>query len=86
MTPDEVLIFLALGHLEQARTSKWGETRPVTCLDLAELLNIPKETVRRRVASLVELELATLTTRGVVMKNGNEWRNIAEAMTNYSYE
>jgi hypothetical protein len=82
MTADEVLIFLALGHLDKVVTSKWGETRPVTCLDLAELLNIPKETVRRRVARLVELDLATLTKRGALMKNGNEWRKIAEHITN----
>jgi hypothetical protein len=82
MTADEVLIFLALGHLDKVVTSKWGETRPVTCLDLAELLNIPKETVRRRVARLVELDLATLTKRGALMKNGNEWRKIAEYITN----
>jgi hypothetical protein len=80
MTADEALIFLALGHLGQTATSTGVAIRPVTCLDLAELLNIPKETVRRKVARLVDMQLVTSTTRGVLMENDVEWRRLAEAI------
>lgn len=80
MTSDEALIFLALGHLGQTATSTGMVIRPVTCLHLADLLNIPKETVRRKVSHLLELELVTSTTRGVLMENEMEWRRLAEAI------
>ena len=80
MTSDEALIFLALGHLGQTATSTGMVIRPVTCLDLADLLNIPKETVRRKVSRLVEMQLVMSTTRGVFMENEVEWRRLAEAI------
>jgi DNA-binding MarR family transcriptional regulator len=80
MTSDETLIFLALGHLGQTATSTGMVSRPVTCLDLADLLNIPKETVRRKVSRLVEMQLVMSTTRGVLMENEAEWRRLAEAI------
>jgi hypothetical protein len=80
MTSDEVLIFLALGHLGLTANSRGVVIRPVTCLDLAEMLHIPKETVRRKVARLADMQLAEATTRGVLIKNQDEWRRLAEAI------
>jgi hypothetical protein len=80
LTSDEVLIFLALGRLSQSANSRGVSLRPVTCLDLAEALNIPKETVRRKVARLIELQFAEATTRGVLIQNQVEWRRLAEAV------
>jgi hypothetical protein len=80
MTADEVLIFLALGHLGLVPNSHGVALRPITCLDLADILNIPKETVRRKVARLAELELVETTTRGAIIQNHEEWRRLAEAI------
>jgi hypothetical protein len=80
LTADEVLIFLALGRLGQTATSHGVSIRPVTCLDLAQVLNIPKETVRRKVARLVEMELAEATTRGVLIQNEDEWRRLSDSI------
>jgi hypothetical protein len=80
LTADEVLIFLALGHLGQSAASNSVFIRPVTCIDLADVLNIPKETVRRKVARLVELQLAEATTRGILLQNQEEWRRLAESV------
>lgn len=81
LTADEVLIFLALGHLGQSVNSIGVSIRPVTILDLAELLHIPKETVRRKVSRLVELQFAEATTRGVLIHNQEEWRQLAESIS-----
>jgi hypothetical protein len=81
LTADELLIFLALGHLRQSTASNHIFIRPVTCLDLAAVLNIPKETVRRKVARLVELQLAEATTRGVLIQDKEEWRRLAESIS-----
>jgi hypothetical protein len=80
MTADEVLIFLALGHLGQTANSIGVSIRPVTNLDLAELLQIPKETIRRKTSRLVELQLAEATTRGVLIRNQEEWRRLASSI------
>lgn len=80
MTADEVLIFLALGHLGLVPNSHGVAIRPVTCLDLAEVLGIPKETVRRKVARLAELQLVEATTRGAMIQDQEEWRRLAESI------
>lgn len=77
LTSDEVLVFLALGHLGQTANSYGVAVRPVTCLDLAEMLSIPKETVRRKLARLVDLQLAETTGRGTLILDQEEWRRIA---------
>ncbi len=81
MSADEVLIFLALGHLGQTASSIGVSIRPVTNLDLAEMLHIPKETVRRKISRLVEMQLAEATTRGVLIRDQEEWRRLAESIT-----
>ncbi len=80
LTADEVLIFLALGHLGQTPTAGGVAIRPVTCIDLADVLHMPKETVRRKAARLVDRELASSTTRGLLLENDGEWRRLAEEL------
>jgi hypothetical protein len=78
MTAEEVLIFLAIGHLGQTASRNGVFIRPVTCIDIAQMLNIPKETVRRKLVRLVDLALAEAATRGVLIKNQDEWRRLAD--------
>lgn len=82
LTADEVLIFLALGHLGQSATSRGVVIRPVPCVDIADVLNIPKETVRRKVAVLVERGLVASTTRGALVHDPEKWRLVAESVAN----
>jgi hypothetical protein len=78
MAADEVLVFLALGCLAQAPNSHDVSVRRVTRLELAEVLNIPKETVRRKVARLAEMQLVEATTYGIFVQDEDEWRRLAE--------
>ena len=80
LTADEVLIFLAAGQLsimpeDQAQTAK-----PVTCVAISYLLNIPKETVRRKALHLIELGLVESTTQGIMVADVNSWRSFASAL------
>jgi hypothetical protein len=80
LAPDEALIFLALGRAGLSSSSAGVTITPVPRRDLSRMLNIPKETVRRKTARLVEIELATATTRGILIKNVDAWRELAEAI------
>jgi hypothetical protein len=81
VTADEALIFLALGQLGLAPSSVGFMIKPVTCSDISDLLKMPKESVRRKAAHLVEIDLAAHTTRGILIKNVDEWCGLAEAVT-----
>jgi DNA-binding MarR family transcriptional regulator len=80
LNAEEVLIYLALGQMGQRSASGAVAITPVTCLKISELLKIPKETVRRKAARLVEQGLAAQTSRGLLIKNIDEWRRLAEAI------
>lgn len=77
LSADEVLIFLALGHMGQTVSSIEVLIRPV----LAEMLYIPKETVRRKIARLAELRLAKITRRGILIQNQDEWHHLARLIS-----
>ena len=55
LTADEVLIFLAAGQLSIVPEDQAQTAKPVTYVSISYLLNIPKETVRRKVLDLIEL-------------------------------
>ena len=80
LTCDEVLIFLAVGRLGLRPTSIGVAIHPVICLDVSKLLRIPSETVRRKAARLVEIDFLARTTRGLLIKNLDEWRRLAEML------
>lgn len=79
-TADDTLVFLALGWLGRSATRGGMAFRPVTCVDLAELLAIPRETVRRKMARLVDLNLAEMTRRGAMIVNDEKWLALAEPL------
>lgn len=78
LTPDEALILLAAGRLGLTPSTMGVAVHPVTCLDISTLLKIPTETVRRKAARLVEIGFLIRTTRGVLVKNVDEWRRLVE--------
>jgi hypothetical protein len=80
LTADEILVFLALGHLGLSATRTGLIVRPVLCADLSNLRSIPRETVRRKLARLNALGLVNATSRGALVLNEVEWRRIAALM------
>ena len=74
-----MLIFLAAGQLslmpEEAQAAK-----PVTYVAISYLLNIPKETVRRKALHLIELGLVESTPQGIMVADANSWHSFASAL------
>lgn len=67
---DDLLIVLALGHLGLRLTAgRLREIAPVSCADVSRLLDIPKETVRRKAARLAAAELVEVNGRGVRLRD-----------------
>ncbi len=81
LTSDEIMIFLAVGRLGIAATPQGVTMRPVTCLDISQLLKIPTETVRRKAVRLEKIHFVRRTTRGIAIQNLDEWRRLAEMLT-----
>lgn len=77
---DEVLILLTLGRLGLSPSTFGVTIRPVKCSDVALKLNIPKETVRRKILRLVDCGLVSMSRRGAALENLDEWAAIAAAV------
>ncbi len=80
LTVEEAFIFLAAGYLGVSKSISGVTIRSVSCIDVANILKIPRETVRRKASTLAEMQLASMTTRGILIENFDEWRLLAEAM------
>jgi hypothetical protein len=79
MTSDDALIFLASGRLGLSLSEAGLAIRPVTCQEVSTLLKIPRETVRRKATRLAEIDLVTVTSSGMLVKNVVEWLRLAES-------
>jgi hypothetical protein len=80
LTADEVLIFLAAGQLSFMPEEAAQAAKPVTYIAISYLLNIPKETVRRKAQHLIELGLVESTSQGITVADTNSWRSFASAL------
>ena len=80
LTADEVLIFLAAGQLSFMPEEPAPAAKPVTYIAISYLLNIPKETVRRKARHLIELGLVESTPQGITVADSNSWRSFASAL------
>ena len=80
LTADEVLIFLAAGQLSFMPEEPAQAAKPVTYIAISYLLNIPKETVRRKAQHLMELGLVESTPLGITVADTGSWRSFAASL------
>jgi hypothetical protein len=80
LTADEVLIFLAAGQLSIVAEDQAHTAKPVTYISISYLLNIPKETVRRKALRLIELGLVESTSHGITVADVNSWQSFASTL------
>jgi hypothetical protein len=73
LTPEELLIFFAIGYLGTTIVNDAIHVIPVGMIDVSSLLGIPKETVRRKTIRLVDLEYVETTPKGVFVKEVKIW-------------
>lgn len=78
LTPDEVLIFFAIGYLSTSVSKDLIVMSPISYSDIALLLGIPKETVRRKTMRLVNLEYVGSTSKGIFVKHLETWCQMFE--------
>lgn len=80
LTADEVLIFLAAGQLSIVPEDQAQTAKPVTYVSISYLLNIPKETVRRKALHLIELGLVKSTSQGITVADVSSWQSFASSL------
>jgi len=79
-TTDELLVFLAVGYLNVSMTgSDVIVIRPISLIEIAKLLGMPKETVRRKTTRLVDIDYVESTTKGIVIRQLSDWCRMLEA-------
>jgi hypothetical protein len=78
LTPDELLIFFAIGYLGTKITASTIQVIPIGIIDVSALLGIPKETVRRKTMRLVDLDYVQTTPKGVLVKEIKVWCQMLE--------
>ena len=55
----------------------------MTYVAISYLLNIPKETVRRKAQHLIELGLVESTPQGITVADTNSWRSFASSLLRF---
>lgn len=78
LTADEVVIFLAIGHLSVSVINDVIVTRPVGLAEVALLLGIPKETVRRKMLRLAVVEYVGCSPKGIAITKLDTWCRMFE--------
>jgi hypothetical protein len=78
LTPDELLIFFAIGYLGTKITGSTIQVIPIGIIDVSALLGIPKETVRWKTMRLVDLDYVQTTPKGVLVKEIKVWCQMLE--------
>ncbi|WP_148213049.1 hypothetical protein [Methylocella silvestris] len=79
LTVEEALIFLAVGYLGISEAKSGIVTiRPVSCVDIAAILEIPRETVRRKAIALAETKVVSMSARGIIIVELDQWREFVE--------
>lgn len=77
---EEILIFLAVGHLGLEPRGPVQRLVPRTNGEIAALTGIPRETVRRKIARLCDCGVTEMTPHGVVVRDIAAWSSFARMM------
>ncbi len=76
---DEVLIFIALGRLNfDHAPGNLMFVKPANIVSLSDFMEIPRETLRRKLLRLEEKDLVQRTSYGFVVKDLDSWKRITE--------
>ena len=73
LAAEDLLIFLAVGHLGIDASGEIPRLTPCTHLQIAEFLAVPRETVRRKVGRLCDRGFTRSGPAGVVVADVGAW-------------
>lgn len=80
LAAEDLLIYLAIGHLGLDGSGVIPRLTPRTHLEIAEFLNIPRETLRRKVGRLCDRGYTRIGPGGVVVRDVAVWLAHAAAL------
>ena len=80
LTAEQILIFMAIGHLGLVASARTITMRAVSCVEASALLAISRETIRRKSQRLLDLDLLRMTTTGLVVTSADTWLAMAQKM------
>ena len=80
LTSEELLLFLAIGHLSLEASGNLPRLVPRTYLEIAEFLHIPRETARRKLGRLCDRGLGRIVPGGVVVGDVAAWMRLAGSL------
>jgi hypothetical protein len=76
---DEVLIFFALGRLNFDQSpGNLMFVKPANIVSLSDFMEIPRETIRRKLLRLEEKDIVQRTSYGFVVKDLDSWKRLSE--------
>lgn len=78
LTPDELLIFIAIGYLGTRIANGAVQIIPVGIVEVSSLLGIPRETVRRKAMRLADLDYIHNTSKGILIREIRVWCQMLE--------
>lgn len=73
LAAEDLLIFLAIGHLGIDASGEIPRMTPCTYLEIAEFLSVPRETVRRKVGRLCDRGFTRCGPGGIVVHDIDAW-------------
>lgn len=77
---EELLLFLAVGHLSIDRSCEMPRLMPRTYLEIAEYLHIPRETVRRKLGRLCDRGFGRIVPGGIVVSDLAAFTRLVDAL------
>jgi CRP-like cAMP-binding protein len=80
LTSEDLVIYLAVGHLGVDGAGPIPRLTPRTFLDIAGFLGIPRETVRRKLGRLADRGFVEIGPGGVVVRDVAVWLRHVEAL------
>lgn len=80
LSAEDLLIYLAIGHLGIDADGAIPKVTPLTHLEIAQFLGIPRETVRRKVGRLGDRGYAQIACGGVVVRDVADWVRCAASL------
>ena len=80
LAAEDLLIFLAVGHLGIDASGEIPRMTPCTYLQISEFLGVPRETVRRKIGRLCDRGYTRSSPTGIVVGDLDLWLRQAAAL------
>ena len=73
LTAEDLMIFLAVGHLGIDASGEIPRMTPCTYVEISEFLAVPRETVRRKIGRLCDRGYTRAGPAGIVVRDIEAW-------------